>query len=588
MNDRERSSLGVPNWYWLHELVEWIQDWNEMRWSKKYPNAWHEYTADKWKWVEQRFHRSRFPETDINAFIWIQEQLGILIQEYEEKKATPSGSEAFYNGLLTLKKDPFWDTAFGKVARGIHLPMYAKLTSHFIRIATHTGQVFSIFNGDRQKEGIGALILYHAKIIEKALEQQNPNTDLLLTYRTVLPTLCFNYGLACMYVEDFDNASRYTALSLKFSQQLGNQSEALRATILAGDILRSQAIAMNNERLLEEAKNIVESLKWVMSSAEMNGDILLQYNILCALLDSKSIPKQLKIYRTWGDTEDFFRAKLAQFQHSLSLSYNDGNTLDEWDKGIDSHGASDSIYIIFPWLIQYLQKRNVKSMQDWNERDKKYIAWIYRFVLKNQESLVQLNISWYRQFLELLAFWDDDGFSNAAQIAEGYKNSFDQQFSHLFPVYFIYNGELLAYNKWWILKPTSQIPTWYSPWENGIFYNESQRLPTQDSSQIASAVRWLAFRRNIEAVFRHIHTESRDLYTAIQEVASEAAIKIANILAISNEDISWKESEQLQQVIEKMRKDAQEAFSLVGAIGEGARSMLDRIANELDQLSKTL
>ncbi len=43
-------------------------------------------------------------------------------------------------------------------------------------------------------------------------------------------------------------------------------------------------------------------------------------------------------------------------------------------------------------------------MQDWNERDKKYIAWIYRFVQKNQESLAQLDISWYQQFLELLAF----------------------------------------------------------------------------------------------------------------------------------------------------------------------------------------
>ena len=525
----------------------------------------------------------------MSDFIRIQEQLGNLIQEYEEKKSTPSGSEAFYNGLLILKKDPFWDTTFGKVARGVHLPMYAKLTAHFIRIATHTGQVFSIFNGDRQKEGIGALILYHAKIIGKALDQQNPDIDLLLTYRTVLPTLCFNYGLACMYVEDFDNATRYTALSLKFSQELGNQAEALRAAILAGDILRSQAIATNNEQLLWEAQRIVGSLKWVMNSGGMNDDIVLQYNILCALLDSKSIPKQLKIYRTWGDTEDFFRAKLAQFQHSLSLGDNDGNKLDEWDKSIDSHGASDSIYIIFPWLIQYLQERNVKSMQDWNERDKKYIAWIYRFVQKNQESLAQLDISWYQQFLELLAFWDDDGFSNAAQIADAYKNSFDQQFASLFPVYFIYNGELLVYNKWWKLNQISAIPAWYSLWENDIFHKHAQQLSKQDCSKIASVVRWLAFRRNIEAVFRHIHTESRDLYTAIQEVASEAAIKIANILDTSSKNITdIATNEGLLDIIKKMRKDAQEALSLVGAIGEGARSMLDRIANELDQLSKTL
>ena len=186
----------------------------------------------------------------MSDFIRIQGQLGSLIQKYEREKATPSASEAFYDGLLALKQEAFWNTTFEGGASGIHLPMYAKLTSHFIRIATHTGQVFSIFNGDRQKEGIGALILYHAKIVEKALGQQNPNINLLLTYRTVLPTLCFNYGLACMYVEDFDNASRYTALSLKFSQQLGNQAEALRATILAGDILRSQAITTNNGQLL--------------------------------------------------------------------------------------------------------------------------------------------------------------------------------------------------------------------------------------------------------------------------------------------------------------------------------------------------
>ena len=92
----------------------------------------------------------------------------------------------------------------------------------------------------------------------------------------------------------------------------------------------------------------------------------------------------------------------------------------------------------------------------------------------------------------------------------------------------------------------------------------------------------------MEMVFNHIHTESRELYTAIQEVAWEAATKISAILAILNEDISWKTSEQLLDVITTVRNNAEEALSLVGAIWEGARSMLDRIVQELDQLSKAL